>query len=79
MKKIPAIQFLLLIVTVLYCFTECKKHSPQVNTTTPIDSSNYLLHDKPLSIIQAFVKGNWVLQYEQGGITGGTFPQTNFF
>lgn len=31
---------------------------------------NIILHDKPLSVIQEYITGNWKLQYQIGGIAG---------
>jgi hypothetical protein len=77
MKK-PDLTFLTLFLAILLCFfARCKKNETSKPTKT--DSSNIILRDKPLSVIQSYIKGNWQLQYEQGGITGGRFPHTNFF
>jgi hypothetical protein len=47
------------------CFSNCKKNAEQ-----PIDKSNVILYDKPLSIIQECIQGKWKLIYAKGGFTG---------
>lgn len=65
MKKIFFIpKFCFLLVTCL-CFSDCKK-KPQ----EPIDKSNIVLYDKPLSVIQECIQGKWELMYAKGGFTG---------
>ncbi|MEO8823909.1 MAG: hypothetical protein ABI366_10065 [Ginsengibacter sp.] len=65
MKKIFSItKFCFLLVTCL-SFSNCKK-----NTDKPIDKSNIILYDKPLSVIQECIQGKWELIYAQGWFTG---------
>jgi hypothetical protein len=44
-------------------FSNCKK-----NVEPPVDKSNIVLYNKPLSVIQECIKGKWKLEYEKGGI-----------
>ncbi len=48
----------------------CKKNNDGINIT---------LHDKPLSVIQSYIQGNWKLQYEKGGICGSCTNYVNNF
>ncbi len=34
---------------------------------------NIMLYDKPLSVIQQYITGNWDLHYQIGGIAGGKY------
>lgn len=49
----------LLIIMVLFCFTQCKKGS----TTLSV-----ILSDKPLPVIQSYIQGKWKCIYGKGGI-----------
>lgn len=60
MKKfIQSLLIILCLPTASFYFSGCKKDRSKVNIT---------LHDKPLSTIQAYIQGNWKLQYEKGGV-----------
>src|SRR5882672_9651625 len=54
-----------LFLTMLLCFTQCKKEHTPLNIT---------LHDKPLGTIQSYIQGKWKLQYAYGGISVMKFP-----
>ncbi|MFI5123670.1 MAG: hypothetical protein ACHQDF_00010 [Chitinophagales bacterium] len=49
-------------VPILFFFTKCKKDHTALSIT---------LYDKPLSTIQSYTKGKWVMIYLQGGFSGG--------
>lgn len=64
MKKVFFIpKFCFLLVTCL-CLSNCKKDPGE-----PIDKSNIVLYDKPLSVIQECINGKWELIYAKGGIS----------
>jgi len=71
-----AIIFIVSIIAILF-FSQCKKNSPPKPISK--DSTYVILHDKPLSIIQSYINGNWELRYEEGTNFAGIFPQTDFF
>lgn len=50
----------ILIITIIIA-SQCKKEFIQ-------PSSNIILHDKPLRVIRANIRGSWKLCYEKGGI-----------
>lgn len=54
MKKI-----ILICITFLFCFTQCKKENIKINIT---------LYNKPLTTIQSYIKGKWKCNYGKGGI-----------
>lgn len=58
MKQVLKIVYIFLGLMILISIVQCKKNSEQLNIS---------LHDKPLSVIQSYVQGNWKLQYEKGG------------
>lgn len=62
MKKLVFTAELCFLFIVCLCFSNCKKNKE------PIDKSNIVLYDKPLSVIQECIQGKWKLQYEKGGI-----------
>jgi hypothetical protein len=67
LKKLFLIpEFCFLLITGL-CFSNCKK-----NTDNPVDKSNIILYDKPLSVIQQCIQGKWELIYAKGGFTGNS-------
>ena len=68
MKKIVFLSLL------LFFEVNCK------NDLTITPSSNITLYDKPAEVIQGNIQGKWKLEFEQGGITGGTFyPENTFY
>lgn len=63
-------KFYFLLITCL-CFSNCKKSNNQKNIT---------LNNKPLSVIQSYIKGKWQLEYETGGFCGCvSTPKDSFF
>lgn len=69
MKKLQILSFFTLI-SILFCFSNCKK-----NVSPFIRESNIELYNKPLYLIQAYIQGNWKFQYAKGGICGSCiFP-----
>ncbi len=72
MKKIFFISKLCILLIIVLCFTNCKK-----NADKPIDKSNIILYDKPLSVIQQCIQGKWELIYAKGGFTGNYIKYFN--
>jgi hypothetical protein len=68
MRKIGLSQASALLMAILLMY--CKKSSEHLNIT---------LHDKPLSVIQSYIQGQWELRYMKGGIATQTIQQTNYF
>jgi len=67
MKTILKILFLSCLMILAY---SCKKETKTQQHVT------ITLYDKPLSVIQQYVTGNWKLQYEVGGIAGAKYVDT---
>jgi hypothetical protein len=59
--RIPLVFFFL--VFMLFCLARCEKDRK------PIPPVNITLWDKPLSVIQSYIKGKWMLQYAYGGLS----------
>jgi hypothetical protein len=51
-----------IFLPILFLFTKCEKDHTALSIT---------LYDKPLSTIQSYTKGKWVMIYVQGGLSGG--------
>lgn len=61
MKKLVfTIKFCFLFFVCL-CFSNCKKSNGGLNV---------ILYNKPLSVIQEYIQGKWMLQYAKGGFCG---------
>ncbi len=69
MKTILKILFLSGIIGVIAFGCGKEKIKPQHN-------ANITLYNKPLSIIQQYITGDWNLQYAVGGIAGGKYVDT---
>lgn len=67
MKPILKILFLSGLMILTY---SCKKETKTQQHVT------ITLYDKPLSVIQQYVTGNWKLQYAVGGIAGAKYIDT---
>ena len=76
MKNIFAITKFCLLLTFCLCISNCKKRKEQ-----PIDKSNIVLYNKPLSVIKECLKGKWELIYGKGGFSANTiqFYHDNFW
>lgn len=75
MKKLVfSIKFYFLFIVCL-CFSNCKKNKE------PIDKSNIVLYDKPLSVIKECIQGKWQLIYGKGGFASNTiqYYHNNFW
>ncbi|MBI1783355.1 MAG: hypothetical protein HYR66_18625 [Sphingobacteriales bacterium] len=71
MKKSLSLLFILGSLLLLFCFSQCKKDSGPVNI---------ILWDKPLPVIQSYIKGTWKLQYVYGGLAPvKSFPQSDTY
>ena len=68
MKSVSQFFIVSIFLSVLFCFTQCKKDKSPVNIS---------LYDKPLSIIQSNIQGKWKLEYEKGGICGSCIFYVN--
>ncbi len=66
MKTIIKISMLFLFFILMGAGCEKDHESDQENV-------NITLYDKPLSVIQQYITGNWKLQYQIGGIAGGKY------
>ena len=60
MKKLFFILRGLPFLAIFFCFTQCKKE---------LNSSNIILYNKPLSVIQSCIQGKWKCLYGKGGIS----------
>ena len=68
MIRLPQFFIVSILVSFLFCFTQCKKDKNPLNIT---------LYDKPLGEIQSYTQGKWKLQYEKGGFCGSCYyPST---
>lgn len=65
MKKVLFIAKFCFLLFTFFFLSNCRK-KPQ----EPIDKSNVILYDKPLSVIQECIQGTWELIYAKGGFTG---------
>ncbi len=63
MKKLSSLLCASFLLIVLFCFAQCKK-----NKAPLIKESTMQLYDKPLSTIQSYIQGKWLLRYQSGGI-----------
>ncbi len=61
MKNSLCTSFLILSISILFCFAQCKKER---------NDSTIILYNKPLTTIQSYIQGNWKLHYGKGGICG---------
>jgi len=59
MKKLLFIVKFCFLLIVCLCLSNCKKSN---------DGLNIILYNKPLSVIQEYIQGKWILQYAKGGI-----------
>ncbi|HEV8514989.1 MAG TPA: hypothetical protein VGQ59_17030, partial [Cyclobacteriaceae bacterium] len=62
----------IMITAMVFLFGSCL-----YNNTAILQSSNIVLHDKPLEVIRVNVQGRWRLLLVVGGVSGGTFPVKN--
>ena len=69
MKNSVSPSFVIFLLSIIFCFAQCKKEHTALNIT---------LYDKPLGTIQSYIQGKWKLQYAKGGICGScVFPARN--
>jgi len=59
MKKYFYTSFIIVPISLLVCFAQCKKENTPLTIT---------LYDKPLTTIQSYIQGKWKLHYSKGGI-----------
>ena len=68
MKSLSQFFILSIFLSVLFCFTQCKKDKGPLNIT---------LYDKPLSTIQNYIQGKWKCHYGKGGIAANNIQYYN--
>lgn len=57
-------------ILLLFCFTQCKKDKLH---------SNIILYNKPLSVIQSYLRGKWKCLYGKGGFIANNIQHFDSF